>query len=157
MQKVASGSARRRARLALDSRLAQRDRLTSTLTVPKAGWIHAIRSALGMSTSDLGARLGVTPSTVTRMERSEHSQSIQLDTLARAANALDCDLVYALVPRASLEDAVRAQATRRARQELAAIDHSMALEKQSVPTAHAESALEREIDAWTNRLGLWNE
>ena len=42
--------------------------------------------------------MGVTQPTVQRLELSEAEGAIQLKSLRRAAEALDCDLVYALVP-----------------------------------------------------------
>src|SRR5215217_7999866 len=88
-----------RARSALDRRLADWRRLPAREARPHGGWVRAIRDALGMSAADLAERMGVTQSTVARLESSERDGRIQLDTLQRAADALDCDLVYALVPR----------------------------------------------------------
>ena len=69
---------------------------------PARGWVRAIRDALGMSSTELAARMGVTQSWIPAMERNEVDGSIRLDTLRRAADALDCDVVYTLVPRTSL-------------------------------------------------------
>ena len=66
---------------------------------PPHGWARAIREALGMSAAALAARMGTTAGAVTRLEQSEAGDRIRLDTLHRAADALECDLVYLLVPR----------------------------------------------------------
>lgn len=76
------------------------------LTPPARGWIRAIRDALGMSSSDLGSRLGVTSQGVHYMESSEQNGTIQLKTLQKAAQAMDCTLAYALIPNSTLEDTV---------------------------------------------------
>ena len=77
--------------------------------------------------------MGVAQATIVHLEQSEAHETIQLSTLRRAADALDCDLVYALVPReGSLEQAVFAQARRRAAQAVSAVDRSMELEDQAV-------------------------
>jgi len=77
--------------------------------------------------------MGVAQATVVQMERSEAYETIQLATLRRAADALDCDLIYALVPRnGSLQHAVNAQASRRAHRAISAVDRSMELEDQAV-------------------------
>ena len=65
------------------------------LTPPRAGWVRAVREALGMSLADLAGRMGVTPQTVHGLERSEQQGKAQLDSLRRAAVAMDCTLVYA--------------------------------------------------------------
>ncbi len=70
---------------------------------PGQGWICAVREALGMTIGDLGLRLKVTESSVSALQESERKETISLDTLRRAAKALNCTLVYALVPQKSLE------------------------------------------------------
>ena len=55
---------------------------------PPSGWIKAIREGLGMTATHLAGRLGVTTSTVTRLETSEADDTISLGTLRRAAEAL---------------------------------------------------------------------
>jgi predicted DNA-binding mobile mystery protein A len=98
---------------------------------PLSGWIKAIREALGVPASHLAERLGVAPSTVSRLETSEAEDTITLATLRRAAAALGCELHYALVPSESLEDILRSRANALARDQMKAVSHSMALESQS--------------------------
>ena len=69
---------------------------------PVGGWVKAIRTALGMSGRELGERMGVSQSTITDLEASEHRGTIQLDSLRRAADALDCELVYSIIPKTPL-------------------------------------------------------
>ncbi|WP_406846311.1 mobile mystery protein A [Stenotrophomonas lacuserhaii] len=76
---------------------------------PRGGWIAAIREALGMSQSDLARRLGVVQSSVVKMEKSERSGTVRVETLRRAADALDCELVVLMVPRAPLQETVDRQ------------------------------------------------
>lgn len=115
---------------------------------PRLGWVRAIRDALGMSTRQLAARMGVAQATVVQLERSEANGTVQLATLRRAADALNCDLVYALVPRdGSLERTVRTQAHRRANALVDAVDRSMELEDQAVNNPD-------EIRAATERVAL---
>lgn len=100
---------------------------------PRLGWVRAVRDALGMSTRQLAARMGVSQPTVVQLEQSEANGAIQLATLRRAADALNCDLVYALVPReGSLEQTVSTQARLRAGAIVNAVDRSMELEDQAV-------------------------
>ena len=98
---------------------------------PASGWLKVIREALGMTATYQAKMLGVTTSTVTRLETSEADDTISLGTLRRAAEALGCELQYALVPKKTLADTLDARATALARQQMAAISHSMALEAQS--------------------------
>src|SRR3546814_5831719 len=111
---------RTRARARLDDRLRSL-RPTQRYAVPPRGWLRAIRDALGMSGRQLGKRLGITPQSVAELERSETLGTIQLKTLRRAAEALDCTLVYALVPNASLAATVEARARKVALRDLARV------------------------------------
>ena len=117
------------ARRQLDKRLNQLQNLGPR---PPKGWITAIREALGMTRTQLAARLGISQPATIDLERNEARGAITLATLERAARALDCQLVYALVPRNSLESLAVERAERVARQRLQSTAHSMALEAQSV-------------------------
>lgn len=99
---------------------------------PPRGWIRAIREALGMSGRQFAARLGVSPPRVTALEREELSGGLSIKTLRQAAEALDCVLVYALVPRSSLAETVQKQAEKVAGERLARVSHSMLLEEQQL-------------------------
>src|SRR5674476_229027 len=121
------------ARRQLDKRLMPvRGLPDGALARPAAGWVRALRDALGMTAQDLAARMGVSRVAVNKLEASEQAGTVQLDTLARAADALGCDLVYALVPRVPLEEQVRRQAEVVARAELGPVATTMALEAQGL-------------------------
>jgi predicted DNA-binding mobile mystery protein A len=87
---------------------------------PARGWVNAVRVALGMSTYELGRRMGITHSRVCQLELGEVEGSIRLSTLRRTAEALDCRLVHVLVPNEPLEQMVHRQALRKAASVLAA-------------------------------------
>jgi len=99
--------------------------------VPVGGWIRTIREALGMSARQLAGRLGVTRQALAFMEQREAEGTVSLAALSRAADALECDLVYALVPRTTLTDYVEAEARKRATVEVHRIAHTMHLEDQA--------------------------
>lgn len=99
---------------------------------PVKGWVRAIREALGMTTAQLGKRIGVTQSRAFDIEKAEVSGKLTLDSMERAAHALDCRLVYALVPREPLESLAEERALKLARKKLNSTSHSMALEDQRV-------------------------
>lgn len=111
---------------------------------PPSGWIKAIREALGMPATQLAKRLGVVTSTVTRLEASEADDTISLGTLRRAAEALGCQVQYALVPKQSLEDTLKARALAMALRQMAPISHTMALEAQAT-SAEAKEAQTRAL------------
>jgi predicted DNA-binding mobile mystery protein A len=66
---------------------------------PAAGWLRTVRDSLGLTLADLARRLNVTPPAVRAFEKAEAEDRITLASLRRVAVAMECDLVYALVPR----------------------------------------------------------
>jgi predicted DNA-binding mobile mystery protein A len=118
------------ARQALDARLQHLNR-SEQYTPPARGWVRAIREALGMSRAELGARMGIKPASVSDLETSEADRRIKLATLARAADAMDCDLVYALIPRTALKETVERAARAKITPHLVAVTRTMELEDQA--------------------------
>jgi predicted DNA-binding mobile mystery protein A len=67
--------------------------------VPDIGWLRQVRQVSGITASDVAGRMRVTQKSVFRLEMAEKSGTITLKALRRAADALECDVVYAVVPR----------------------------------------------------------
>jgi predicted DNA-binding mobile mystery protein A len=111
---------------------------------PPKGWLRAIRDALGMTTAQLGKRLGVSQPRIVELEQSEVSGSVTLNTLQRAAEALGCRLVYALVPDRPLMDTVRERAELVATRQANAVAQSMRLEDQEVTDREVAKELRRQ-------------
>jgi predicted DNA-binding mobile mystery protein A len=145
------------ARVALDSRLNQMQQAARLLTRPRSGWIQTIRSALGMSATDLAQRLSVAPSTVIRMESSEIEGTINIETLQRVADSLGCSLVYALVPKSSLESSVKHRALKIARHRLSKTQQTMVLEQQAIAPGVLQKLVEREAENLMRIRGLWKD
>jgi predicted DNA-binding mobile mystery protein A len=145
-----------RSRAHLDERF-RKLRPAARFTPPVRGWSKAIRLALGMSTAQLAKRLRVKQPSVVALEQSEAKGTMELATLRRVAAALDCTLVYALVPNKTLEATVRDRARTFARRRLEPVEHSMLLENQKV-TAKARDAKARldEIIRETNPRLFWD-
>ena len=123
-------------------------------TPPVKGWIRAIREALGMTAEQLARRLGVKQPSVIQMEQSEAKGSIELATLRRVADALDCTLIYAFVPKKPLEETVRARARNFIRRRRAPVEHSMLLEDQKVQGTSEEARLD-EVLRETSPSRFW--
>ncbi len=99
--------------------------------------------------------MGVRQQTISDIERSEQHDTIQLKTLERAARAMNCRLVYALVPDSTLEETVNAQATRKAAQHIEAIAHHSRLEDQSVGDTDLTDRVDELAARFAGRRGLW--
>jgi predicted DNA-binding mobile mystery protein A len=75
-------------------------RVARKIPRPQKGWLRALREAIGVSSTELGRKLGTSRQLVLQQEKAEAEDRITLKSLRMVAKALDCDLVYALVPRA---------------------------------------------------------
>lgn len=135
----------------LDASLAQFAPLRN-LQPPKKGWIRAIRDALGMSGRQLGRRMGVSKMWVGDMERLEATGATSLKTLRRAAEAMDCVLVYALVPKTTLKETLLKRARQKVRQDMARASHTMALEEQSLSQDEVGKATETAAASLLHKL-----
>jgi predicted DNA-binding mobile mystery protein A len=123
---------------------------------PRSGWIRAIRDALGMSTSELARRVGLSKGRISQIEHAERERSLTLDTLERVAAALDCRVEYVLVPRQPLDDLVWEQARTKAADEIAAVDHTMALENQQPDAESTRQRIEEAARRYVDKRGLWS-
>jgi transcriptional regulator with XRE-family HTH domain len=72
---------------------------------PPEGWLRAMRVSVGIPVMEIADAMGFTRKMVFQMERAEQKRNISLAKLEQMARALECDLVYGLVPwQRSLED-----------------------------------------------------
>jgi len=114
---------------------------------PQKGWIRAIRQATGVTTRELATRLGQARSRTSALEKSEAEYRITLGNLREAADALGCQLVYALVPKSgSIQELAEQQARAKAEENVRAVEHSMALEDQAV------GGVDEKIEEQTKRI-----
>lgn len=128
--------------LRIDKQLAQLKALN--LARPQSGWIRAIRTALRMTQAELAALLQINQKSLHALEISEAQKKIRLESLEKVAEALDCDLIYALVPRNSLEGHYRNRARALTIAQLKSIEETMALEDQSMK--FSEAKIEKQIN-----------
>jgi predicted DNA-binding mobile mystery protein A len=125
---------------------------------PSHGWIRAIRDALGMTTKQLARRMGVTQPRISELERAETKGNITLHSLERAAEAMRCRLVYALVPVKPLTEQMMDRARIIAGDHLAAVSQSMLLEDQHVSTLPAHAAREKiYAELFRRPARLWDQ
>ena len=103
------------------------------LRAPPGGWLRAVREALGITQAQLARRMHISRQSLQDFERAEAEGRITLDSLARVAGALDCRMVYAVVPEnGSLDDIRIRRAEAVADRLLKPTSHSMKLEAQGV-------------------------
>ena len=132
-----------------DLRLNQIDRSlepfgeTRSVSRPQRGWLRAVREALGITMREVSRKMHKTPQTVASFEKSEATDRITLQTLRHYAEALNCELVYAIVPKSgSLKQLAETRARLKAERDVLAVEHTMALEDQA--TLGIQEKIERE-------------
>jgi predicted DNA-binding mobile mystery protein A len=134
----------RNLRLKQLDRMLESFRAAQSVPRPPKGWIRAVREAIGISAGELGRILGSSRQLPLQFEKAEADDSITLKSLRTVAGALDCDLVYAIVPRAgSTRALVENRARTLAKKHVLDVEHSMALEDQAV--GGIDEAVEHEM------------
>lgn len=116
---------------------------TQAVSRPQRGWLRSVREALGISMREVARKMRKTPQTVASLEKSEAADRITLQTLRHYAQAMNCELVYAVVPKsASLKQLSEKIARQTVEKDVRAVEHTMALEGQSTGGVHDK--IERE-------------
>ena len=98
----------------------------------KPGWIKYLRTVLRMSLKDLAKRSGVSLPTAAQAERREEKGNLTIKTLKKMAQAMDCELVYAFVPKGKIKMLLKEKSVEKARALLQRADTHMLLEDQRV-------------------------
>ncbi|WP_114972379.1 mobile mystery protein A [Rhodoferax ferrireducens] len=124
---------------------------------PSRGWLKEIREALGRTERQQAERLGISGSTLHKSEQSEAEERITLGQLRKLADGLNCELVYALVPRKPLTEVVQDRAKQLAKEEVYGVAHTMSLEDQRPTDERIQKQVARRAEEllrgkWSN---LW--
>lgn len=109
------------------------------------GWLRHMRSALGMTTRILASRMNISQSTLVALESREEIGNVTISNLKKAAEAMDCELIYAMIPKApsiNLDDILEKRGKIAARKLVESVNHSMALENQKVSKREIEAQIE---------------
>jgi predicted DNA-binding mobile mystery protein A len=106
---------------------------------------------------ELAMRMGVSQSRISQIEASEIDGSLEMRTLQRVAEALNCRLHYVLVPQAPLESMVREQAEFKATimvtSEMTKVG---ADEDGALHTGAIQERVDELADVLSERRGLWS-
>jgi predicted DNA-binding mobile mystery protein A len=142
----------------LDSLYSQLKPLTIK-SIPSSGWIRDIREALGLSPTQFAKLLGVSRQAFQKLEASEEKQTIELATLRRLAEAVDCRVVYAVIPNQpnGLEGILQERALKFATKFVNKVSRTMALEDQSIAKKEREQQIRDMADELVGNLDkrLW--
>ena len=133
--------------------------LQKDFQIPGRGWIYTLRTALNMSLRQLGKKLNISAQSVNEIELREANGSLTLKSLKEAANALNMELVYALVPKdESIEAMIEKRAYELAKEIVMRTSVSMELEEQGNDASRIQKAIQDKAEEIKNTLPkyLWD-
>lgn len=120
---------------------------TKTVIVPDYGWIKTIRTTINMTLEQLGRKLNMTKQGVKKIEETEASGSITINSLKEVGIAMDMKLVYGFVP---IDDSIDSLITRKSRilaeKIILRTNHNMLLEDQQIGKEKLKSAIDELTD-----------
>ncbi|OFZ83433.1 MAG: hypothetical protein A2583_09915 [Bdellovibrionales bacterium RIFOXYD1_FULL_53_11] len=96
------------------------------------GWIRYMRQSLGMTMKILANRTGLSIPTIAQAEKGEIAGRITIGTLEAMAKGMNCDFVYAFVPKTNIDKMIKNEALTKAKRILSNADTHMTLENQRV-------------------------
>jgi len=128
-------------------------------TTPQSGWLKMVRTAMGMNGTQLANRLGVTKARVSKAEQDELTSSLTLKTMHNMASAMNCRFVYAVVPNDKIEEVIKQQANKKAREQVHRASIQMALESQSLNEKQIEFAIDELTSTIIKKMpsDLWKD
>lgn len=129
------------------------------VAVPPTGWVKAIRSALGMSLSQLGKKLSITRQSAQAIEKREKDGSLTIQSMKEIAKVLDMQFVYGFVPNdGSLEALIEKRAKQLATQIVMRTSNTMKLEDQENSRKRIEKAIRERTAIIKNEMPkiLWD-
>jgi len=114
--------------------------------MPNQGWLKTVRMALGLTSAQLAKKIGTQAPGINQFENNEVTKKATLGSLDRAARAMNCRLVWAIVPEpgyGSLSEIVEYRARRLAEKTVRTVDQTMKLESQGI---HSEDSSKKIIE-----------
>jgi predicted DNA-binding mobile mystery protein A len=120
-------------------------------------WIKYIRSAMGMSADQLAKKTNMATSSLYQLERGEEENKVNLQSLKKVAEALNCEVIYALVPREPLNEMIKRQAYTKAKNIVAESTLNMELEDQAVNQVETKQQIKELADKIRESKNLWSD
>ena len=118
------------------------------------GWIRYMREAMCMTQTILAKAAGLNQVTVLQIEKRESAGKVTIQTMRKMAAAMDCEFVYAIVPKQNLGDLLKKKAFTKATQFVREADVHMALEDQRV-TEDIKDRIDRIAEELLAKGDIW--
>ena len=118
------------------------------------GWIRYMREALCMTQTVLAKAAKVNQATVQQIEKREVEGKVTLHSLRKIAGAMNCELVYAFIPKDDLSSYLKQRALSKAAEIVRSADVHMTLEDQKV-TVDINDRIERIAEDLLAKGDIW--
>lgn len=118
------------------------------------GWIGYMREALCMTQSILAKAAGLDQTTVQQIEKRESAGRVTIQTMRKIAAAMDCEFVYAIIPKQDLAEFLKKKALTKAARIVREADVHMTLEDQKV-SEDMEERVERVAEDLLAKGDIW--
>jgi predicted DNA-binding mobile mystery protein A len=113
----------------------------------RTGWIRFMRKAMGLTSAELANIVGISSKTVIQSEQREMEGKVTIATLKKMAEAMECEVIYAFVPKSTIRDTIISNARKKAIRRLSEAGLHMKLENQN-----PDKSIEDQIEALTYKL-----
>ena len=120
----------------------------------RTGWIAYMRQAMCMTLSTLGKASGLAKATVQQIEKRESAGKVTIETMRKIATAMDCEFVYAIVPKQELHELLKKRAVAKATRIVREADVHMTLEDQQV-SEDIRERIERIAEDFLAKGDIW--
>lgn len=120
----------------------------------RTGWIHYMRQALGLTLKNLAIASKLTQASVQQIEKREIAGKVTIETMRKIANAMDCEFVYAIVPKQELNAYLKEKAIIKATRIVQEADVHMTLEDQKV-SQNIRERIERIAEDLLTKGDIW--
>ncbi len=94
--------------------------------------VKNLRKAMGLSSSELGAKAGISQGRIIQIEKAELTGEVKISTLKQVGASMGLKLVYGFVPETSYEDLLNCEAEKKVNQRINQVDHLMMLHKKKL-------------------------
>lgn len=132
----------------------------SSMEKLETGWIKVVRVSLGVTTRMLAQRLGVSHPSIAQLEKREAEGRASLESIQKVAQAMECQLVYAIIPKnKKYEDILNDRAYKAAKRIVEIVGHNMKLEGQGISRKKTQKLIKEQAHQLKKNLSplLWDE
>jgi predicted DNA-binding mobile mystery protein A len=127
------------------------------LTSPRKGWVRAIRKVMGLTTTELARKVGVSQPRIMVLENAEINGTTTIKAMRAVAEAMNCRFEYSFIPQKPIDEFLKERAYEVAESRVEYVSSQMELEKQGLSEKEKKAQVEQLVEELLkNPKKLWN-